>query len=223
MAADDDEVGELQLAAEQLHVDGCARLDDLRVPADRDEAVGAAERGHAARALAHRIGGERRPPCSPRSTRPTSRYSVRPISQLTFTASRARHRRSRSSGRGRPSARITGATNSWNVKIAEVGKPGRTTTGSPPGRRQADRLARLERDAVRDDAGIGQLGDDAIRQVAGALARAAGEQHDVGLGERLGRSAPRSAAASSRDDAQPHAARRPARATASARTCALES
>ncbi len=28
-------------------------------------------------------------------------------------------------------ARIKGATNSWKVKIAEVGKPGRTTTGRP--------------------------------------------------------------------------------------------
>jgi hypothetical protein len=33
---------------------------------------------------------------------------------------------------GRPaSARTTGATNSWKVKIAEVGNPGRMTTGLP--------------------------------------------------------------------------------------------
>jgi hypothetical protein len=29
-------------------------------------------------------------------------------------------------------ARITGATNSWKVKIAEVGNPGRITIGLPP-------------------------------------------------------------------------------------------
>ena len=33
---------------------------------------------------------------------------------------------------GRPAmARMTGARNSWNVKIAEVGKPGSTATGTP--------------------------------------------------------------------------------------------
>ena len=30
------------------------------------------------------------------------------------------------------SRRITGATNSWNVKIAEVGNPGRIATGTEP-------------------------------------------------------------------------------------------
>ena len=59
VAADDDEIGQLQLAIEQLHGDHRARRDDLVVAADRGEAVGAAERRDAAGALAHGIGGER--------------------------------------------------------------------------------------------------------------------------------------------------------------------
>ena len=69
-------------------------------------------------------------PDSPR-TRPTSRYSVRPRSEFTrigITASTVRR-----SSSARPAyARITGATNSWNVNTAEVGNPGRITTGFPP-------------------------------------------------------------------------------------------
>ena len=71
------------------------------------------------------------------------------------------------------------------MKIGDVGNPGSTTTGSSAGCGQADRLARLERDAVRDDAGVVELGDDAVGHVAGALAGAAGQQHHVGELERL--------------------------------------
>ena len=59
VAADHDEIGQLQFAAEKLHVDDRAGLDDLFVPADRREAVGAAERRDAAGPLSHRIRGER--------------------------------------------------------------------------------------------------------------------------------------------------------------------
>ena len=83
------------------------------------------------------------------------------------------------------SKRITGATNSWKVKIADVGKPGSTTTARPLRRRQADRLAGLERHAVRDDPGIVELGDHAIGHVARALARSARQQHDVGELQRV--------------------------------------
>ncbi len=58
MAADDHEVGRLELVTEQLHGDRRAGIDDLRVLIDRDEAVGAAECGDGAGALAHRIRGE---------------------------------------------------------------------------------------------------------------------------------------------------------------------
>src|SRR5215470_13779034 len=74
------------------------------------------------------IGYAARPP-APR-TRPTSRYSVRPRSEFTRIGSIADTVCRRS--RGTPAyARITGATNSWNVKIADVGNPGRMTTGLP--------------------------------------------------------------------------------------------
>ena len=66
-------------------------------------------------------------PCGP-CTRPTSRYSVRPRSEFTRMGSVAATVCFRSAGR--PAyARITGARNSWNVKIADVGNPGRMTTG----------------------------------------------------------------------------------------------
>ena len=45
---------------------------------------------------------------------------------------------------GRPAlARITGATNAWNVKIAEVGKPGSTTIGFPMGDRRGTAACRV--------------------------------------------------------------------------------
>ena len=118
------------------------------------------------------------------STNPTSRYSVRPISLLTLTASLA-GTTVRSSEPRPASRRITGATNSWNVKIAEVGKPGSTTTARPSGRGEADGLARLERHAMRDDAGIVKFGDNAIRHIARALAGSTRQQHDVGKSERI--------------------------------------
>ena len=59
MAADDDEVGGLErLARAAAPATVAAGIEDLGVLVDGDEAVGAAERGHRARALAHRIGGE---------------------------------------------------------------------------------------------------------------------------------------------------------------------
>src|SRR5215468_2438963 len=68
------------------------------------------------------------------STRLISRYSVLPRSEFTRTGIRAVAVVVVSAGRP-PSRRITGATNSWNVKMADVGKPGRITTGT--GRRSA--------------------------------------------------------------------------------------
>ena len=69
-------------------------------------------------------------PSSP-LTSDTSRNSLRPNSEATRTGTVA-VKVSAASG-GRPArARITGATKAWKVKIAEVGKPGSTTTGLPP-------------------------------------------------------------------------------------------
>ena len=90
------------------------------------------------------------------------------------------------------------------------------------GGREADRLAWLERDAVRDDAGVVELGDDAVRHVAGALARAARQQHEVGELERLAQPLAQRRHVV-RDDARAAPARRRASRTASASTCALES
>ena len=63
MAPNDHEVSQLQLPAEKLNVDGRARLDNLFMPPDRREAVGAAERRDAAGSLSHGIGGERGSGC----------------------------------------------------------------------------------------------------------------------------------------------------------------
>ena len=160
--------------------------DDLLVPADRRETVGAAERRDAAGSLSHRIRGERRAvrSSSAVSTSPTSRYSVRPISLLTLTASRAGT--TVRSCAPRPASSANHRRDEL-VKREDRRrrKAGKHDDRAAARRRQADRLARLERDAVRDDAGIAQFGDDAIRQIARALARAAGEQHDVGDLERV--------------------------------------
>ena len=123
-------------------------------------------------------------PSSAVSTSPTSRYSVRPISLFTLTASLA-CTTVRSSEPRPASRRITGATNSWKVKIAEVGKPGKHHHRAPACRGEADRLARLERHAMRDDAGIVEFGDNAIRHIARALAGSTRQQHDVGELERV--------------------------------------
>ena len=56
--------------------------------------------------------------------------SVRPNSEATRTATVAATLASAVSG-SPAMRRKAGATMSWNVKIAEVGKPGRTTTGLP--------------------------------------------------------------------------------------------
>ena len=57
-------------------------------------------------------------------------YSVRPRSDAVRTGSTASTTSARAGG-SPAMARSTGATNSWNVKMAEVGKPGSTATGTP--------------------------------------------------------------------------------------------
>ena len=213
VAADHDEIGQLQLPAEQLHVDHrpgwtisswrpmvvkpSARLNVVTLPDPGPSET--RERGRL------RTGAGIRSGCRPRiaSTRPTSRYSVRPISLFTFTASRACTVARASSRRGPPSP-----TDHRRDELVEREDRRRREAGQhddrlAAGRGQTDRLAGLERDAVRDDPGIGQLGDDAIGDVAGAFARAAREQHDVG--DRRAPRAPSRAARSmsSGDDAEP--------------------
>ena len=185
VAPDHHEVGQLQVAAEKLNVDEGARLDDLLVPADRREAVGAAERRDAAGPLSHRIGGERR---SGRLVRSLDQ----PDQQILGAADLAVDL-DRQSGRHhgpllgaptgqQPKHRRDELVKRENRRRRKAGEHDNRTAAS---RRQADRLARLERDAVSDDSGIAQFGDDAIRQIARALARAAGEQHDIGKLERV--------------------------------------
>src|SRR5579862_426795 len=60
VAPDHHEVCQLQLPAEKLNVDEGTCLDNLLVPSDRREAIGAAERGDATGSLSHRIRGQRR-------------------------------------------------------------------------------------------------------------------------------------------------------------------
>ena len=55
MAADDDEIGQLQIAAQKLYADNGPGLHDLFVAADNSETICPAERGNATRALPHRV------------------------------------------------------------------------------------------------------------------------------------------------------------------------
>ena len=66
-------------------------------------------------------------PSSP-AARATRTNSLRPSSDGSRTGTVASSVRSDSGSRP-ARARITGATNAWKVKIAEVGNPGSTTTG----------------------------------------------------------------------------------------------
>lgn len=51
--------------------------------------------------------------------------------------------------------------------------------------RKAERLAGLERNAMRDDAGLAEPADDAMGQIARTFRRAAGEHQHVGIRQRL--------------------------------------
>ncbi len=129
MAADDHQIRQTMRAADELDLDRRSGGEALHLLADRDEPVGLAEGGDRPRALGDRIGGERA--VGARATSDTIRNSVRPRSEATRIGSVASIRSTVSDGRP-AKARITGATNSWKVKIAEVGNPGRTTIGLPP-------------------------------------------------------------------------------------------
>src|SRR3954452_2627706 len=89
--------------------------------------------------------------------------------------------------------RSTGTIVSWKVNIADVGKPGRITTGfeeqTPTDRglagviavahRKAQRLAGFKCDAMREDAGLAEPADDAMGHVTRALRGAAREHQHV--------------------------------------------
>ncbi len=70
---------------------------------------------------------------------------------------------------------------SWKVNIAEVGKPGSTIDRLAVAHREAQRLARLQRHAMRDDAGLSEPRDDAMRHVSSALRGAAGQDQHIAL------------------------------------------
>ena len=135
MAADDDEVGRLESLPEQLHRDRAAGLDDLRVLVDRDEAVGAAERGDRARALAHRIGGEVR------------RRSLHQADQQVFGSAalgvHAHRQRRRHASAGAPAAGRRGAHHRRDELVEREDRRGRKA------RQDDDRLAAGDREADR--------------------------------------------------------------------------
>ena len=114
---------------------------------------------------------------------------MRPISLLTFTASRA-------GTVVRSSAPLPGEQSNHRSDELVEGEDGRGGEArqhddrAPAADRETDRLAGLEGDAVRDDAGIVELGDDAIRHVARAFAGAARQQHDVGERQARAEGAP---------------------------------
>ena len=118
-------------------------------------------------------------PCCP-CTNPTSRYSVRPRSEFTRMGSVAATLCRRSAGRP-AKARITGARNSWNVKIAEVGNPGRMTTGLPSVTARQMGLPGLSATPWATTPGLRSAVHDAVGEIAGALGCAAGEHDRIGL------------------------------------------
>ena len=105
---------------------------------------------------------------------------MRPRSELTRIGSVASTRLPPLGGQA-GEARITGATNSWNVKIADVGKPGRITTGLPSVTARQIGLPGLSATPWATMPGLREPADDAVREIAGALRRAAREDHDVAL------------------------------------------
>ncbi len=125
VAAHDDEVGRARRAADQRHLRLAAGIERGGERVDGEEAVGLREARHRAGALADRKGDGAA--ARPRSATPARIPCGR--APRRCAPARARSTVSAASG-GRPArARITGATNAWKVKIAEVGKPGRTTIG----------------------------------------------------------------------------------------------
>src|SRR6185436_14790756 len=185
VAADDHQIRELQLAAEQLHVDDRAGFDNLVVPRDGGEAVGAAERGDAARALSHRIRGQRR-------VAAFARRLDQPDEQILGASDLAvdLHRQPRAHVRALRLRAAGQAAHDRRDELVEREDRRRRKAREDDDRLaarggKADRFARLQRHAVRDDARIVELGDDAIREIALALAGPTGQQHDVGARERL--------------------------------------
>ena len=131
VAADDDEVRDRRARADAACTSTGAPASTIStLPADAHEAVGAAEGRHRAAALAHRIRGE-----------PAVFPSYEADEQVLGAAALGvdAHRRARagttlvaSSGGAPASARITGATNSWKVKIGRRRKAGQDHDGASP-------------------------------------------------------------------------------------------
>jgi hypothetical protein len=95
------------------------------------------------------------------STKPTSRYSVRPISLFTLTARRA-CTVVRSSAPRPASSRTTGATNSWKVKNRRGGEAREHDHRASAGGREAIGLPGLSATPCATIARVRELGDYAI-------------------------------------------------------------
>ena len=162
MAADDHEIGGLQLLPEELHRHRAAGVEDLGVLVDGDEAVGAAERGHGARTLAHRIGAVAIR--APAPGRPADIRCARARSSRASAASPAplARRSTRQAG-----IRADHRRDEF-VEREDRGrrKSGQDDDGLAVGDREADRLAGLQRDAVGDDTRVAQRVHDAVREIA---------------------------------------------------------
>ena len=161
---------------------------DLLVPADRDEAVRMAERGDRSRSLAQRIrdqvgrsGSDRR-----RRFHQTDQQILGPPD---FGADFHRHAR-----RGGLVLRCWTPTQNADHRRNEFverkdrrrREAGQNNDRSALMGGQANGLARLQSDAMSDDAGTRQLVDDPVRKIALSLARSAGKEHDIGLVECRG-------------------------------------
>ncbi len=175
MAADDHESGGVGLPAQKLHRYRAARVEHFGVLVDRDEAVGAAPCGDGTRAFAHRIRGE-------------SIVRLHEADQQVFGASALgidAHRQCRL--RVMPPLERQACVRAQHRcnELVEREDRGRWKAGKDHHRlaarhRKADRLAGLQRHAVRDDARIREPADDAIGNVASAFRRATREDDDVG-------------------------------------------
>ena len=81
--------------------------------------------------------------------------------------------------------RSTGTIMSWKVNIAEVGNPGRITTGLPSQTARHSGLPGFSATPCAMMPGLSEPRDDAMRDVAGALRGAAGQHQHVAGFERL--------------------------------------
>ena len=186
MAADHDQIGQRQVAAQQLDLNDRRLLDDLLMPADGHEPVGMAKGGDRTGALAHRVRGQRDAVIGFFAALNKADQQILGAADLRvdFNRQPGRHDRRRfDSAASQPAE--DGCHELVKREDRRRGEPGQDHHRLARGGGQTDRFARFERDAVGDDAGVGQFADGAVREIALALACPARQQDRIALGQRF--------------------------------------